>query len=202
MELITQLAWEKMNGLLPAIVQDAQTGTVLMLGYMNQEALSETIETKRVTFFSRSKKSLWTKGDTSGNRLELVNIFPDCDQDALLIMAKPTGPTCHKDTASCFDSKVRLQNDYDFIQTLEKVIDERAQSRPEHSYTASLFNAGTSRIVQKVGEEAVEVVLAAIEKDDDDFCSEVADLFFHILVLLRAKKLKFSQVISVLKKRR
>lgn len=202
MKFINELAWEKMNGLLPAIVQDAETGSVLMLGYMNKEALQKTIETKWVTFFSRSKKSLWTKGETSGNKLELINVFPDCDNDTLLILAKPTGPTCHKDTASCFSFIDGNQTDWGFIQNLEKVIGEREQSRPDNSYTASLFNAGTSRIVQKVGEEAIEVVLAAMEKHDDAFCGEVADLLFHVLVLLRAKHLTISDVIKVLKERR
>ncbi|HLB42223.1 MAG TPA: bifunctional phosphoribosyl-AMP cyclohydrolase/phosphoribosyl-ATP diphosphatase HisIE [Gammaproteobacteria bacterium] len=202
MKFINELAWDKMNGLLPAIVQDAETGSVLMLGYMNQEALQKTIETKWVTFFSRSKKCLWTKGDTSGNKLELVNVFPDCDNDTLLIFANPAGPTCHKDTMSCFSFTDRSQTDWGFIQTLEKVIDEREQSRPDNSYIASLFNSGTSRIVQKVGEEAIEVVLAAMEKNDAVFCGEVADLLFHILVLLKAKKLNLSKVIKVLKERR
>lgn len=202
MKFINELAWDKMNGLLPAIVQDAETGSILMLGYMNQEALHKTIETKWVTFFSRSKKCLWTKGETSGNKLVLVNIFPDCDNDTLLIFANPTGPICHKDTTSCFSFTDRNQTNWGFIQTLEKVIDEREQSRPDNSYTASLFNAGTSRIVQKVGEEAIEVVLAAVEKNDADFCGEVADLLFHILILLKAKKLNLSKVIKVLKERR
>ncbi len=193
------LSWEKMRGLLPAIVQDAETGAVLMLGYMNQEALQKTIDSTWVTFYSRSKKCLWTKGETSGNKLKLVNIFSDCDQDSLLILATPTGPICHKNTMTCFADA--NQTDWNFIKTLEKTIDERNNSRNANSYTASLFNAGISRIAQKVGEESVEVVLAAIEKDDQAFCSEAADLLFHLLVLLKARKLNITQIIQVLQER-
>jgi len=197
--ITTKLAFEKSHGLIPVIVQNSETGSVLMLGYMNQEALHKTIETKWVTFFSRSKKTLWTKGETSGNKLELVNIFPDCDNDTLLIFAKPTGPICHKGTNTCFADN--NETDWSFIQNLEKVIQDRDQTRPKNSYTASLLNLGISSIAQKVGEEAIEVVLAAVEKNDEHFIEEVADLLFHILVLLRAKNMSISKVIDVLKER-
>lgn len=197
--IVEELAWEKLNGLIPAVVQNAATGSVLMVGYMNEEALQKTIETKAVTFFSRSKQRLWTKGEISGNKLELVDIYSDCDNDTLLILANPIGPTCHKTTNTCFDDL--NQTDWDFIQSLEKIIQARNTSRTENSYTTSLFNAGISRIAQKVGEEGVEVVLAAIEKDDDELCAEVADLLFHVLVLLNARKLTISNVINVLKAR-
>ncbi len=194
---IHELAWEKMDGLLPAMVQDAENGRVLMQGYMNQEALEKTLSTRLVTFFSRSKNRLWTKGEISGNTLELINIFPDCDYDALLIHANPTGPTCHTGEKSCFTDN----SEWNFIANLENVIKNRAESGSETSYTVKLLNSGLSRIAQKVGEEGVEVVLAAIEKNDKDFCGEAADLFFHLLVLLKARNLSFSDVIQVLKER-
>ncbi|EKD91732.1 MAG: putative histidine biosynthesis bifunctional protein hisie (Bifunctional phosphoribosyl-amp cyclohydrolase/phosphoribosyl-atp pyrophosphatase protein), partial [uncultured bacterium] len=180
-----ELAWGKMNGLLPAIIQDAKTKTILMVGYMNQNALQKTMETKWVTFYSRSKNKLWVKGETSGNKLEFIDIFSDCDHDALLIFANPTGPICHQGTQSCF-GKTSL-NDWEFILNLEKIILDRQKIRSEKSYTSSLFDAGISRIAQKVGEEGIEVVLAAIEKNDAEFCGEIADLLFHVLVLLRAR---------------
>ncbi len=195
-----KLAWEKMNGLLTAVVQHSQTRAVLMVGYMNQEALQKTIETKKVTFYSRSKGRLWTKGEISGNQLELVNIFSDCDQDSLLIYANPTGPICHIGTSTCFgefDETV-----LDTLQDLAELIKQREQLRPEHSYTAELFNSGISRIAQKVGEESIEVVLAAIDKNDEEFCGEVADLLFHLLVLLRSKNLTLADVTKVLRDRR
>ena len=197
---IENLAWNKTNGLLPAIVQDAATGAILMLGYMSREALTKTLATKWVTFYSRSKKSLWTKGETSGNKLKLISICNDCDNDTLLIQAEAMGPTCHEGTSSCF--KDVEQSDWQFIQELERTIKERSLTNPENSYTAKLLNAGISRIAQKVGEEGVEVALAAIGKDDEKLCDEVADLVFHLLVLLRARNLAFSNVIQSLKARR
>lgn len=196
---IHELAWEKGSGLLPAVIQDAQTSSVLMLGYMNQEALQKTIDTQWVTFYSRTKQRLWTKGETSGNKLKLVGIFPDCDQDTLLITASPTGPICHNGTTTCFPN-MQL-TDWDFIQKLEHLLQEREISRPENNYATSLFNEGISRIAQKVGEEGVEVALAAIEKNNEEICGEVADLMFHVLVLLKAKNLSFSEIIKVLKMR-
>lgn len=197
---INELNWEKMNGLLPAIVQDVNTNSVLMLGYMNQEALQKTIESKQVTFFSRSKNCLWTKGETSGNTLELINIFADCDKDTLLVHAIPKGPICHLGSANCFNQENK-QTGLSFIEHLEKIIQERDNSRPKNSYTAKLLNSGISRIAQKVGEESIEVVLAAVEKNDEEFCSEAADLLFHLLVLLRAKNLQISDVFKILKER-
>lgn len=194
---IQELAWEKMNGLLPVLVQDAETGEVLMQAYMNQEALENTLENKVLTFFSRSKNRLWTKGETSGNRLELVDIFPDCDKDALLIHAHPTGPICHTGEKSCFGEK----SNFNFIESLENIIQHRAEFESENSYTRKLLNSGISRIAQKVGEEGVEVALGAIEKNDKDLCGEAADLFFHLLVLLKARNLKFKDVVEVLKER-
>jgi len=191
--------WEKMDGLLPAIVQDAKTNTVLMLGYMNQKALEKTISTKWVTFYSRSKKRLWTKGEVSGNKLEFVRVMLDCDNDALLIYANPTGPVCHLGYANCFGTS--NQTDWDVINRLEKTITERSSTRPSNSYTAKLLDAGISRMAQKVGEEGVEVALAAIEKNDAAFCGEIADLLFHVLVLLKARNLNISCIIDVLKKR-
>jgi len=193
---ITQLNWQKMQNQLPAIVQDANTGKVLMLGYMNQEALQKTIATKKVTFFSRSKNQLWTKGETSGNILELVDIVSDCDQDALLVIAIPSGPTCHTGEISCFKSNAVFS--WNIISYLEEIIKSRQNNITECSYTSSLFNAGKSRIAQKVGEEGVEVALAAIDQDNETLCSEVADLLFHVLVLLRARQLDFTKVSDVL----
>lgn len=196
---IENLAWDKMQGLLPAIVQDAKTQAVLMLGYMNQAALQKTLTTKWVTFYSRSRNALWVKGETSGNKLELVTIVSDCDNDTLLITANPIGATCHTGTTTCFGEPKLC--DGDFIQTLEKTIQERYELRPEGSYTTQLFSAGISRIAQKIGEEGVEVALAAIEKSNTELCGEIADLLFHVLVLLRAKNLNFADVLGVLKAR-
>lgn len=199
MKMTDILVQKKTSELFPAIIQDANTNLVLMLGYMNEDALQKTIETKWVTFFSRSQNRLWTKGEVSGNKLELVDIFTDCDKDSLLITANPIGPTCHNGTTTCFGQSYRI--DWSFIQNLEVIIKQRDQWRPERSYTAKLLNSGISRIAQKVGEEGVEVLLAAIEKNNDNFCAEVADWFFHVLVLLRAKNLSLSNVIEVLRNR-
>jgi phosphoribosyl-ATP pyrophosphohydrolase/phosphoribosyl-AMP cyclohydrolase len=188
-----------MGELIPAIIQDATSGMVLMLGYMNQAALQKTLETQWVTFYSRSKNRLWMKGEESGNKLQLVHIAVDCDQDTLLIHANPTGPVCHTGDATCFHDAPKT--DWDFVQQLERVIATREQSRDKNSYVASLFNAGTSKIAQKVGEEAVEVALAALDKDDEGFCGEAADLLFHLLILLKARQVDISRVISVLRER-
>lgn len=199
---IQQLAWEKMQGLLPIVVQDAKTSEVLMLGYMNQEALQQTLATKWVTFYSRSKNRLWMKGEVSGNRLKLIHITADCDQDTLLALVEPTGPVCHTGTFSCFgDVNHTNHTDWVFIQKLEGIIAEREHTRVENSYVVCLFNEGISKIAQKVGEEAVEVALASINKEDEAFCGEAADLLFHLLILLRARKLDISKVIEVLKTR-
>jgi phosphoribosyl-ATP pyrophosphohydrolase/phosphoribosyl-AMP cyclohydrolase len=194
---IDQLAWDKMNGLIPAIVQDNITHQTLMLGYMNAASLAQTIETKLVTFFSRSKNALWVKGDTSGNQLQLCEIFADCDQDALLITATPTGAICHQGTQSCFNT---LEND-GVIARLESTIVQRKQQPSNNSYVAKLFAQGLQRIAQKVGEEGVEVALAAMGTDPQALTEEAADLLFHLLVLLQAKDLCYADVLAVLQKR-
>lgn len=196
---VGDLAWEKMNGLIPAVVQNALSGKVLMLGYMNPEALNKTLETKTVTFFSRSKNRVWTKGEISGNTLALVEISADCDLDAILILANPKGPTCHMGTETCWpdDSYPTIS----FLSQLEDVIATRKGADPDSSYTAQLFEKGIKRIAQKVGEEGVETALAATVNDLDELKSESADLLFHLLVLLRASDLALSDVIEVLKKR-
>jgi phosphoribosyl-ATP pyrophosphohydrolase/phosphoribosyl-AMP cyclohydrolase len=175
------------DGLVPAIVQDAQTKNVLMLGYMNEEAYSKTLDTQRVTFYSRSKERLWTKGEESSNYLDLVDIKIDCDQDSLLVLAEPTGPVCHKGTDTCWGERNRPQ--YGFFSHLEEVIRDRKDNPEDNpdSYVASLFKKGINTVAQKVGEEAVEVIIEA--KDDNDllFLNESADLLFHFMVLLRAK---------------
>lgn len=194
------LDWNKSNGLLPAIIQDANTGKVLMLAYMNCEALVKTLQTKLVTFYSRSKKRLWTKGEISGHTLELIDLQIDCDNDTLLVSVKPNGPTCHIGSTTCFGEVE--QTDWDFIQSLQKKISERDCFRPKDSYVTNLFNAGIDRIAQKIGEEGVEVALAAVAKSDADLCSELADLLFHVLVLLQAKKISISNVVQVLRNRK
>lgn len=188
------------RGLIPAIIQDDKTGKVLMLGYMNAAAFSKTKESKLVTFYSRSKQRLWTKGESSRNFLHLVSWSLDCDQDALLIKVKPAGPTCHTGSDTCWGEENELGK-FDFIDKLESVIDERYNNRNEKSYTASLFDKGTHKIAQKVGEEAVELVIESMMKNDDLFLGEAADLFYHYLILLRDRKLKLDDVIRVLESR-
>ncbi|OCB73816.1 bifunctional phosphoribosyl-AMP cyclohydrolase/phosphoribosyl-ATP diphosphatase [Flavobacterium piscis] len=188
------------HGLIPAIIQDSETKNVLMLGYMNEESLQKTIETQKVTFFSRSKQRLWTKGEESGNFLELVNIKNDCDGDTLLIQAKPVGPTCHTGADTCWQEENK--ENYGFISSLEKTIAIRRENADsEKSYVASLFEKGINKIAQKVGEEAVEVVIEAKDDNDDLFLSESADLLFHYLILLQAKGFQLNDVVNVLKKR-
>jgi phosphoribosyl-ATP pyrophosphohydrolase/phosphoribosyl-AMP cyclohydrolase len=188
------------DGLVPVIVQDATTKNVLMLGYMNEEALKKTQSTKRVTFYSRSKKRLWTKGEESGNFLNLVDIKIDCDNDTLLIQANPEGPTCHKGTDTCWDEN-NLQN-FGFLTRLEDIIkDRKTNSKPEESYVASLFEKGINKIAQKVGEEAVEVVIEAKDSNTELFLSESADLLFHYLILLQAKGFTLNDVVEILRKR-
>ncbi len=188
------------DGLIPAIIQDSNTKNVLMLGYMNAEALEKTKKTGLVTFFSRSKQRLWTKGEESGNMLNLVDIKLDCDNDTLLIQASPKGPTCHKGTDTCWNAS----NDetYGFISKLEETIeDRRTKATGEKSYVASLFEKGINKIAQKVGEEAVEVVIEAKDDDDNLFLNESADLLFHYLMLLQAKGFKLEDVVGILKAR-
>jgi phosphoribosyl-ATP pyrophosphohydrolase/phosphoribosyl-AMP cyclohydrolase len=170
-----------------------------MLGYMNEAALAQTLATKWVTFYSRSKNTLWVKGDSTGNKLALVDIMTDCDQDALLIKAAPQGPTCHTGITSCFGANVPTR--WSIMDQLEAIIAKRFNERPDDSYTAELFNAGINRIAQKVGEESVEAVIAAVTNRDDEFIAEAADLIFHLLVLLQAKDISIDKVIQVLESR-
>lgn len=188
------------NGLVPAIIQDANTKNVLMLGYMNEEAYKKTLETKQVTFFSRSKNRLWTKGEESGNFLNLVDIKNDCDNDTLLVQVNPVGPTCHTGTDTCWGES-NVEN-YGFISQLEKVIESRRESADsETSYVASLFKKGINKIAQKVGEEAVETVIEAMDTNDELFLYESADLLFHYLILLQAKGYKLQDIVKELKGR-
>lgn len=187
------------NGLVPAIVQDAQTKTVLMLGYMNKEALEITQKSKRVTFFSRSKNRIWTKGEESGNFLNLKSLKIDCDGDTLLIKASPEGPTCHKGTDTCWEEK--NTQDFGFLSHLEQVISNRKHTPNDASYVSSLFEKGINKIAQKVGEEAVETVIEAKDQNDELFLEESADLLFHYLILLQAKGYCLSDIVNVLKSR-
>jgi phosphoribosyl-ATP pyrophosphohydrolase/phosphoribosyl-AMP cyclohydrolase len=197
---IERLDWKKSDGLLPAIVQHWRSGTVLMLGYMNREALSQTLQSGKVTFWSRSKQRLWCKGETSGNYLELKSAHPDCDVDAILLLAEPLGPTCHLGTASCFgDEAVPTLS---VLSDLEDLIAQRDRDRPADSYTTRLFESGIRRMAQKVGEEGVETALAAVAQDDASIASEAADLVYHLLVLLRARGVGLSAVVDVLESRR
>ena len=191
--------YDKNTGLVPAIIQDADTHTVLMLGYMNQEALEKTLTDNRVTFFSRSKQRLWTKGEESGNFLDVVDIKNDCDNDTLLIKVHPYGPTCHLGSDTCWDQKNSAT--FGFISELEDIIQSRKESPDSTSYTSSLFVAGINKIAQKVGEEAVEVVIEAKDNNEELFLNESADLLFHYLVLLQAKGYKLNDVVDVLKTR-
>ncbi|MFV8378703.1 bifunctional phosphoribosyl-AMP cyclohydrolase/phosphoribosyl-ATP diphosphatase HisIE [uncultured Flavobacterium sp.] len=188
------------DGLIPAIIQDSETKTVLMLGFMNAEAYQKTVDTKKVTFYSRTKQRLWTKGEESGNFLNLIDIKNDCDNDTLLIQVKPEGPTCHKGTDTCWADENKA--DYGFISDLEDTIQLRRENADsEKSYVASLFKLGMNKIAQKVGEEAIEVVIEAKDDNDDLFLSESADLLFHYLILLQAKGFKLNDVVEVLKSR-
>ncbi len=194
-----KLDFDKNNGLIPAIVQDAQTKTVLMLGYMNEEALKKTKETGLVTFFSRSRQTLWTKGETSGNYLKLVDILVDCDQDTLLVKAIPSGPVCHLGNDTCFAEENTPS--IEFLNILETIIASRKREMPEGSYTTHLFNKGINKIAQKVGEEATEVVIEGITHNKERLLEESADLIYHLLVLLKAEDLSLAQVANILRKR-
>jgi phosphoribosyl-AMP cyclohydrolase / phosphoribosyl-ATP pyrophosphohydrolase len=185
------------SGLAPAIIQDSQTRKVLMLGYMNEEALAKTQKENKVIFFSRSKQRLWMKGEESGNILHVKEILADCDNDAILIKAEPTGPVCHTGADTCWTEK----NESDFLTQLEKIIQQRKNEISEKSYTASLFKAGINKIAQKVGEEATELIIEAKDNNEELFLNEAADLLFHYLVLLAAKDNNLSKVIGVLKER-
>lgn len=194
-----KIDFKKMDGLIPVVVQDSFTGKVLMLGYMNEAALSQTEASGRVTFFSRSKNRLWTKGETSGNFLEVVSMQEDCDGDAILIKAKPLGPVCHTGADTCFDEPNTSQTL--FIDHLRAIIKDRKANPTEGSYTASLFAKGMNKLAQKVGEEAVELVIEAKDDNKELFLGEAADLLFHYLVLLEAKGYELDEVVEVLKHR-
>jgi phosphoribosyl-ATP pyrophosphohydrolase/phosphoribosyl-AMP cyclohydrolase len=196
---IDNLAWKKMNGLIPAIVQDAFDGRMLMQGYMNKDALKVTLESGQVTFWSRSREMLWTKGETSGHILDLVDIHPDCDSDTLLIRARQEGPTCHLGLDTCFDVEDKVIPELAFLANLERVIAQRDEDRPKGSYTTDLLEAGVKRIAQKVGEEGVETALAAAAGGDEEVLNESADLIYHLLVLLRSRKLELGSLVEVLK---
>ena len=191
--------FDKTTGLVPTIIQDATTKNVLMLGYMNQESFDKTVATNKVTFFSRSKQRLWTKGEESGSFLELVSIKNDCDRDTLLIQAIPKGPTCHKGSDTCWNTENIQQ--FGFLSTLENTIQNRKENMDDTSYVASLFKKGINKIAQKVGEEAIEVVIEAKDSDDNLFLNESADLLFHYLILLQAKGFKLNDIVEVLKSR-
>lgn len=201
-EKIRALDWSKDGGLLPAIVQHARTGRVLMLGYMTQETLRETLEGGRVVFHSRSRGTRWLKGETSGHFLNVVQVSADCDNDALLVLADPVGPTCHKGTPSCFDDAATTDGQrLAFLSVLEKTIAHRIAEQPDGSYTARLFAQGPSRIAQKLGEEGVETALASVTRDDKGVIGECADLVYHLLVLLKSRNLALADVVQELRSR-
>ncbi len=198
---VEALDWEKSGGLLPAIVQHAFDGRVLMQAFMNADALNKTLATRQVTFWSRSRNALWTKGETSGNTLALAEVHADCDRDALLVLARPDGPTCHLGTATCFDGERELAPALAFLAQLDHLVAERDRTRPEGSYTTQLLEKGVKRIAQKVGEEGVETALAAAAGDDAELADETADLLYHLLVLLRARGLPLERIVATLKAR-
>lgn len=201
-QALARLDWTKGDGLLPAVVQDAHTGRVLMLGYMNAQSLERTLLERRVVFFSRTRQQLWTKGETSGNYLNVVDVSADCDDDTILVLARPDGPTCHNGTDSCFaDARSPDAADVAFLKTLEGTIAQRIADNPEGSYTARLYSQGIGRIAQKVGEEGVETALAAVTRSDDELVGECADLLFHLLVLLKARNLSLERLLQELASR-
>lgn len=206
MTLEETIDWEKTGGLVPAIIQDADNRQVLMLGYMNRDALAATLASGRVTFWSRTREKLWVKGETSGNSLALKTIALDCDRDTLLVQAEPQGPVCHLGTPSCFDSEpFRLcaeeNPSLDFLAQLERLLAQRKEASPESSYTASLYARGTKRMAQKVGEEGVEVALAAVAGDRDELIDESSDLLYHLLVLLQDQGLALKDITARLQHR-
>lgn len=201
-DLAGRIAWEKVGGLVPVIVQHAVSGAVLMLGYMNRDALDATLERRRVVFFSRSRGRLWEKGETSGHHLAVVRLHLDCDADTLLVTALPAGPVCHTGTATCFgDEPLTHAQRLAFLATLEGIIAQRMSEQPEGSYTARLHAAGIRRVAQKVGEEGVEVALAAVTGSDAPLLGECADLVYHLLVLLRERSLDLAAVVQTLQQR-
>jgi phosphoribosyl-ATP pyrophosphohydrolase/phosphoribosyl-AMP cyclohydrolase len=195
-----EIDFEKMNGLVPAIIQDAVTKNVLMLGFMNKEAYDKTVETKKVTFYSRTRKCLWTKGETSGNFLNLVNIKNDCDNDTLLIEVNPVGPVCHKGTDTCWGESNEA-NPLLFLTELQDFIEKRHKEMPEGSYTTSLFADGLNRMAQKVGEESLEAVIEAVNGTDERLIYESADMFYHLIVLLTSKGLRIEDIAKELQVR-
>ncbi|WP_037081921.1 bifunctional phosphoribosyl-AMP cyclohydrolase/phosphoribosyl-ATP diphosphatase HisIE [Pseudoxanthomonas sp. J35] len=206
--LCESLDWDKGDGLLPAIVQDPDSLRVLMLGYMNRDAFRATLDTRLVTFYSRSKQRLWTKGETSGHVLELVGIDTDCDSDTLLVLARPRGPTCHLQRASCFasapaqaEAPLPASGDVAFLGELDALVARRARERPEGSYTTRLFESGVRRIAQKVGEEGVETALAGVAQNDEQLLGEAADLVYHLTVLLHSRGLSLAHAVEVLERR-
>lgn len=197
---ISQLDFDKLNGLIPAVIQDNKTLKVLMVGFMNLEAVEKTQEIGQVTFFSRTKNRLWTKGEESGNFLNVVSLLVDCDDDTLLIKVNPVGPVCHTGADTCFDEKNR-EDDIQFLSYLQDFIDKRKKEMPEGSYTTSLFESGTRKIAQKVGEEAVETIIGAMADDDENFIYESGDLIYHLIVLLSHKGYRIEDIVRELKKR-
>ena len=196
------LDWKKGDGLLPAVIQDSRTGQVLMVAFMNRDSLQRTLDTRKVTFFSRTKNRLWTKGETSNHFLNLVDIAADCDNDSILITASPDGPTCHTGTQSCFGDDIKADGaDLAFLAKLEGVIAQRIAQRPEGSYTAKLWSDGVTRMAQKVGEEGVEVALAAVTQDDQRLVGESADLLFHLALLLKSRGLSLGAAVQELEHR-
>ena len=199
---VAALDWSKNDGLIPAVVQDARSGQVLMFAYMNREALRMTLAEKRVTFFSRSRNRLWTKGESSGHWLHVVDVVTDCDRDTLLVLANPEGPTCHLGTQSCFGDELATDaTELSFLMRLEATIAQRIVARPEGSYTARLWSEGPTRIAQKVGEEGVEVALAAVTQDDARLVGESADLLYHLALLLKSRNLSLTSVVRELEQR-
>jgi len=199
---VDRLDFAKAGGLLPAVVQDADSGAVLMLGYMDAPAVRASLERRRVVFFSRSKQRLWEKGETSGNHLELLEIRADCDRDTLLVAARPAGPVCHTGTSTCFgEAPLGAAQRLLFLATLERVIEQRIAAQPTGSYTARLYAQGAKRIAQKVGEEGVELALAGVAEDDAKVIAECADLIYHLLVLLKSRNLPLERVVAELESR-
>ncbi len=196
-----RIDWDKMDGLIPAVVQDVLDGRVLMQAYMNRDALEATMKSGRVTFWSRSRGALWTKGETSGNYLELVAVHPDCDNDCLLVQARAIGPACHRGTDTCFDGAKPVSPELAFLATLEGIIAQRDAQRPKESYTTKLLESGSKGIAQKVGEEGVETALAGVAGDDEELLSEAADLVYHLLVLLRTRQISVGRLCAELRAR-
>lgn len=200
-EQIDQLDFDKSGGLIPAIIQDESNGQVLMTGFMNREACLETVKSGKVTFYSRTKERLWMKGETSGNTLTVKRTFIDCDNDTLLILAEPAGVVCHKGTQSCFGSEAPVFDSFDFLSQLELLLKDRKSTLPEGSYTSKMFQKGLDKITQKVGEEAVETVIASKNDDRHEFVYESADLIFHLILLLVEKDVPLRDIISELEQR-